>query len=83
MPSRCISGQGQHETAARLVGAGRRLRTDIGIIVSPLEAPWQEDALDRARSTLSATEFGEALERGGNLGLAEATQLERATLAGG
>jgi predicted ATPase/class 3 adenylate cyclase len=76
-----IAGQGDHGTAVQLVGAGRRLRTDIGIIVSPMEAPWQNDALDRARSNLSAGELEAALDRGARLGLAEATQLARAALA--
>ncbi|MBO0744384.1 MAG: helix-turn-helix transcriptional regulator, partial [Candidatus Dormibacteraeota bacterium] len=69
------AGSGRAAAAARLLGAGERIRTDAGASRMPFLVPLVERARETAVSALGAARFDAELAAGGALSRAEAVGL--------
>jgi len=60
-----MSLEGEHQLAARLMGAAERCASPIFVAVEPLDDFYHDRRVERVRASLDASTFAAAWRRGG------------------
>jgi len=78
-----LAADGQHDEASRLLAFAEHERTEMGIVLPPIDRPHHQRALDAVRTALDETTFtmawaeGQAMDMAGMMALAEGKEHDR------